>query len=697
MADAKKIDPYDVEALEKSLNDSATRVSTIWVSFLIFALYLLTAATTVTHRQLFLAEPVKLPVLNIDLPLWGFFFLAPILFVIFHAYVLIQLILLARTAAAYDAAVAKFAEQDNLSPEANASLRQRLANTLFAQILAGSPREREGWFGSLLKAMAWITLVVAPILILLTFQFKFLPYHSHGVTWTHRLLILLEFVVAFQLWPLVLNPQRDFQRLKWRRRIRQIAVGAKGLFRSSGRPRAKQGLRPRALPMAATMLFIFLSLSLATFPGEPHVNLLAGRAIDDVECNRWIQQKFDFADMRFDRLALARVDVVDHEKLEKIQQATSKAGERPYQGERTRILRDRDLNCGDFSEYADLRRIDLSGAYLKNADFEYSKLEGVSLTRSQLQAASLGGAQLQGASLDQAQLQGASLGGAHLQGASLINAQLQGAFLAGARLQGAFLGGAQLQGAFLEGAQLQSASLTNAKLQGAFLEYAQLQAARLTAAELQGASLSFAQLQGASLDGASLDAAILSGAWIWRASGAICADARITDLNNDAVIVRRSYGRSEPIPATRDQIEKFITEWVAQIMPEQLRKEIMAILAMRLTAGKEETAALGEVWRRCESESLKISQQEFDGRHVTVLRETVCDARSDGATIARGVVRSWIFLNKERIEFRAKLARALLGEDGKPCASAKDYDEHTIDLLREAVGPPPAATAAAPQ
>src|ERR1041384_7848071 len=156
MADAKKIDPFDVEALEKSLNDSATRVSTIWVSFLIFALYLLTAATTVKHRQLFLAEPIKLPVLNIDLPLWGFFFLAPILFVIFHAYVLVQVILLARTAAAYDEAVTRASERDNLSPDDNASLRQRLANTLFAQIFAGSPREREGLFGKLLNAMAWI-------------------------------------------------------------------------------------------------------------------------------------------------------------------------------------------------------------------------------------------------------------------------------------------------------------------------------------------------------------------------------------------------------------------------------------------------------------------------------------------------------------------------------------------------------------
>src|SRR5262245_40671513 len=51
---APKLDAFDVSALERSLNDSATRVSTIWVSFLIFSLYLLTAATTVTHRQLFL-------------------------------------------------------------------------------------------------------------------------------------------------------------------------------------------------------------------------------------------------------------------------------------------------------------------------------------------------------------------------------------------------------------------------------------------------------------------------------------------------------------------------------------------------------------------------------------------------------------------------------------------------------------------
>src|SRR5260370_29570775 len=132
------------------------------------------AATPITLRQLFLAEPLKLPVLNIDLPLWGFFFLAPILFAILHVYVLLQLMLLARTAAAYNVAV----ERADLTPEENASLRPRLANTMFAQIFAGAPREREDCLRYLLKATTRSTLPTSPILRLLLFQFRFPSHHS---------------------------------------------------------------------------------------------------------------------------------------------------------------------------------------------------------------------------------------------------------------------------------------------------------------------------------------------------------------------------------------------------------------------------------------------------------------------------------------------------------------------------------------
>jgi hypothetical protein len=97
------------------------------------------------------------------------------------------------------------------------------------------------------------------------------------------------------------------------------------------------------------------------------------------------------------------------------------------------------------------------------------------------------------------------------------------------------------------------------------------------------------------------------------------------------------------------------------------------------------------------SESRKISQEEFDGRHVAVLRGTVCDAESDGAAIAKGVVRNWILKDKERHEFTSKLVHALLGEDGKPCAPAQDYDEYTKTRLRTVAGPPPAAAVPAPK
>src|SRR5262245_27107808 len=126
-----KLDPFNVDALEKSLNDSAVRVSTIWVSFLVFGLYLVITAGSITHLQL--NEPIKLPGLDVKLPLIGFFYVAPVLFVIFHCYVLIQVVLLSRTAAAYNEAV----EHTAMPASDRARIRQRLANTLFAQIFAG--------------------------------------------------------------------------------------------------------------------------------------------------------------------------------------------------------------------------------------------------------------------------------------------------------------------------------------------------------------------------------------------------------------------------------------------------------------------------------------------------------------------------------------------------------------------------------
>jgi hypothetical protein len=74
----------EAEAFVTALNHSAERVQTLWFSFLTFMLYLAVATGTTTHRMLFLEEPLNLPVLNIKLPLLGFYILTPVIFVVLH-------------------------------------------------------------------------------------------------------------------------------------------------------------------------------------------------------------------------------------------------------------------------------------------------------------------------------------------------------------------------------------------------------------------------------------------------------------------------------------------------------------------------------------------------------------------------------------------------------------------------------------
>jgi uncharacterized protein YjbI with pentapeptide repeats len=526
----EKPDPFDVAALERSLNDSATRVSTIWVSYLLFALYLLIATGTATHRQLFLEEPLNLPVLDIDMPLFWFFVLAPILFVLFHLYVLLQVLLLGRTAAAYNEIVDKAVDS---APE-NALIRQRLANTLFAQIFAGSPREREGLLGWVLRAMAVITLALAPIYIILAFQFVFLPYHSHLGTWTHRLLLLFELAVALLLWPLVLDARRDFNWHKLLRRIQRTAgIPFRLLSAKEERRQEGQQLRLQAITVAACISLVAISVGLASFPGEPHINLLTGNSPFAVHCNRWSNR---WISQKFDRLVLPRENIIDNEKLDKIEKATAERGLEPSAGERTRNFSKRDLSCGIFFAM-NLRRTDFAGAHMPRANFEEAELQGANLHAAALQGANLRFAKLQGANLSDAKLQGADLSVANLQGANLGSwalarvagedeetvlggpAHLEGANLSGASLQEAKLRFAHLDGADLHNAvlddanlyfaQLQAANLSGARLRAANLSGAQLQAANLSSARLAGADLSAAQLQGADLSGAGLQGADL--------------------------------------------------------------------------------------------------------------------------------------------------------------------------------------------
>src|SRR5258707_15617943 len=84
----------DLALIRKGLEDAASLSSGLWLSYLFVLFYLAIAAGAVTHVDLLLANPVKLPFLNIELPLLAFFALAPVLFVITHAYTLVHFVML---------------------------------------------------------------------------------------------------------------------------------------------------------------------------------------------------------------------------------------------------------------------------------------------------------------------------------------------------------------------------------------------------------------------------------------------------------------------------------------------------------------------------------------------------------------------------------------------------------------------------
>ena len=58
-----------ISKLRSAVIDAAGVSFGLWVSYLFVLFYLLVAAGGVTHRDLFLENPVRLPFLNVDLPL----------------------------------------------------------------------------------------------------------------------------------------------------------------------------------------------------------------------------------------------------------------------------------------------------------------------------------------------------------------------------------------------------------------------------------------------------------------------------------------------------------------------------------------------------------------------------------------------------------------------------------------------------
>ena len=142
----------DLGALRDAVVDAASVGAGLWLSYLFALFYFAIAAGAVTHRDLLLESPVKLPFLNVELPLKAFFILGPLVFLIVHTYVLLHFVLLAGKIGVFNRELQGQISGPAFTPEgsfevARARLRRQLPSNIFVQSLAGPREVRTGVIG----------------------------------------------------------------------------------------------------------------------------------------------------------------------------------------------------------------------------------------------------------------------------------------------------------------------------------------------------------------------------------------------------------------------------------------------------------------------------------------------------------------------------------------------------------------------
>lgn len=401
----------DLGALRDAVVDAASVGTGLWLSYLFVLFYFAIAAGAVTHRDLLLENPVKLPFLNVELPLKAFFVLGPLVFLIVHTYVLLHFVLLADKVGAFHAEL----QAQIVGDEARMRLCRQLPSNIFVQSLAGPREVRTGIIGFLLRMIVQISLVAGPIALLVLFQLQFLPYHNEWITTWQRIAVAIDLILLWTLWPPIARGEA-------------ILLGWNDFKRS------------KVLAwLPVSLLPVILMFTIATFPGEWLEKTLPTLSIIPTSWPPWKPQAHQPQPKRWTSL---------HELLV--------AGEVDYLTGKPRSLWSNRLVLPKLSsDGVSLRGRSLEGAvlaeaHLRKADFAGAHLQSADLFEADLREAKFmcGNFYRECAT---AELQGALLNGAKLQGASLIETQLQGALLGGTELEGANLNGAQLQSAYLGG------------------------------------------------------------------------------------------------------------------------------------------------------------------------------------------------------------------------------------------------------
>jgi hypothetical protein len=195
----------NIQDLLQAANSASGSVRNTWVTYILFGAYLFVAVGATTPEQLLLEDPINLPLTGVKLPLRAFFQVVPWLFVLMHLYTLMQLYLLSGTLHLLNAAIDELGRDDSDRRQ----LRARIDGFMVTQLIAGGI---QAWLPRQFARLAtWITLLFAPVILLLLFQLQFLAYHDPFTTWCERLALVADLFLNWGLWIVILRPGGRFR------------------------------------------------------------------------------------------------------------------------------------------------------------------------------------------------------------------------------------------------------------------------------------------------------------------------------------------------------------------------------------------------------------------------------------------------------------------------------------------------------
>jgi uncharacterized protein YjbI with pentapeptide repeats len=428
----KRVRPNQIDSVKARVDALLAGFSTalkLQVTLLSLCAYVIVVVGATTDEQLLRLSPVTLPLLNVSSPIQGFYVVTTWIIVSLHFYLLYSFHSLATELEALEIALRGLILKE----------RSKWCASLFLQPLSyiklsGKLDVR----GRLAIVGLLLTTVLLPLCTLLAAEYRMVPFHGIGLTFTLAAAVVCSAVASTGFWPRI--ARLNSNSTNW-------------------------------LALYASFFIVVAALTgVAVMPGMPTAPILRARV------GTWELWMFGkpkhLLDLKLSDLVLLGGSPTGRE-IDDLRYASSK--------DRTAAQRA-------------IIGIDLEGRNLQFAQLDKTLLVKANLRSADLRFANLDGAVLDRARLVSANLHHANLTDTSLQATDLSNARLDGASLRQTIARGANFSSARLFGAHLDRADLTSTTFRHALLQGADMDKALLKGADLRHATIGGTSFSGADL-----------------------------------------------------------------------------------------------------------------------------------------------------------------------------------------------------------